>query len=83
MSKNGNYKMYENLAYLSQIGFMMSVPIIGSLLFGIFLDNKFNTGYLFMVIFIILGVSASFRNLYILTMKKSKEQERDHGRKKY
>lgn len=83
MSKNGNYKMYENLAYLSQIGFMMSVPIIGSLLFGIFLDNKLNTGYLFMVIFIILGVSASFRNLYILTMKKSKEQERDHGRKRY
>jgi len=83
MSNNGNFKMYENLAYLSQIGFMMAVPIIGCLLFGIFLDGKLNTGYLFLFIFTIMGVIASFRNLYVFVMKKSREQEQDHRRKRY
>jgi len=83
MSGNGNFKMYENLAYLSQLGIMMAVPIIGCLLFGIYLDSKLNTGYLFLVIFIIIGVGTSFRNLYKITIKKSKEQESDHRRKRY
>lgn len=83
MSKNGNYKMYENLAYLSQIGFMMAVPIIGCLLLGIFIDSKMNTGYLFLFIFTVMGVVASFRNLYVFSIKKSNEQERDHRGKKY
>ncbi len=83
MSNNGNFKMYENLAYLSQIGIMMAVPIIGCLFIGIFIDEKLNTGYLFLFIFTIVGVITSFRNLYVFTMKKSKEQERDHRRKRY
>lgn len=83
MSNKGNFKMYENLAYLSQLGFMMATPIIGCLLLGIFLDNKLHTGYWMMFLFTILGVTASFRNLYMFTMKKSKEQEEDHRRKRY
>lgn len=83
MSNKGNYRMFENLAYLSQLGLMMAVPIVGCLLFGIYIDNKMNTGYLFLFIFTIVGVIASFRNLYMFSIKKSNEQEQDHRRKKY
>jgi F0F1-type ATP synthase assembly protein I len=65
----------QNLALISQVGIMMIVPIFGCVWLGQLLDKKLGTGSLFLIVGIILGVGAAFRNLYQLAMKKSKEYD--------
>lgn len=62
--KNGKYKMYENLVFVTQIGLMMAIPIVMSVLIGNYIDEKLGTGSIFLLIFIGLGVASSFLNLY-------------------
>ena len=71
--KNTNKSIFQNLALISHVGIMMMVPILGCVLIGAFLDRFFKTNGIFLIIFIILGVGSSFRNLYVLSIKKSKE----------
>lgn len=64
-----NFRNLKYLNLLSQVGLMMAIPIIACILFGNFLDSKWNTGVLFLVIFTILGVLTAFRNLYVFSLK--------------
>lgn len=67
------------LSMLTQVGISMLVPIFLCLWAGKSLDKAFDTGILFLIIFIILGVGSSFRTLYMLTAhkyKKAAEEER-------
>jgi len=65
----------QNLALISQVGIMMLVPIFGGVLLGAFLDKFLKTKGIFLIIFIILGVGTAFRNLYMLSIQKSKEYD--------
>lgn len=51
---------------VSQIGISMLVPIFLSIWIGSFLDERFGTEYWFLI-FLALGIAASFRNVYKLT----------------
>ncbi len=73
----------QNLALLSQVGIMMLVSILGSLLIGIWLDKKLGTGMIATIIALILGVGAAFRNLYVLGLQKSKEYENSESPETY
>ncbi|MDO9591625.1 MAG: AtpZ/AtpI family protein [Erysipelotrichaceae bacterium] len=66
------YKMYENLALLSQIAFMMITPIFGGVLLGRFIDDKVGTSGVFLLIFTLVGVATAFMELFKLTMRKTK-----------
>ncbi len=68
--KKGKYKMYENLIFVTQIGLMMALPIIISVYIGSYIDRRLNTGSLFLLIFIVIGVASSFLNLYKITIKR-------------
>lgn len=68
----------ENLALISQVGIMMIVPIGFGVFAGNFLDNKFGTTPLWLIVMIILGVGSSFRNLMKLATTKSKEYKNDY-----
>ena len=73
-NKNKNRNgILQNLALISQVGIMMIIPIIGGDVIGAFLDRFMKTNGIFLIIFIILGVGSSFRNLYVLSIQKSKE----------
>ena len=65
----------SNLALVSQIGVMMALPIISCIWIGSIIDKKLGTGVIFLGIFTILGVGASFRNLYFLALKKVNRKE--------
>lgn len=46
------------------------VIIIGAMFFlGNFIDKKLGTSPLFMFIFLLLGIGAAFRNMYILSIR--------------
>ncbi len=74
MKKKQN-NILQNLALLSQVGIMMIVPIIGGVFLGNWLDRKFGDGSIFLIICLLLGVGASFRNLYVLAIRQSKDYE--------
>jgi F0F1-type ATP synthase assembly protein I len=67
----------KSLSLISQIGFLMAIPIIGCILFGNYLDNLFDTKVLFLIIFTILGMLSAFRNLYVISMKSAKKRKKD------
>lgn len=77
----------QALAKFSQIALYMVVPIIICMFLGKWIDEKLGTNAVFLIIFIILGVLASFRNLYIYVMKpyaeEQKKEEEDLKRFKY
>jgi len=69
-----NYaKILKNLSLLTYIGIMMILPIIAAVYLGNLLDNKLGTGYVFMLLFIVLGVFSGFRNVYKIVMKDIKK----------
>ena len=55
------------LAMLTQMGITMIVPIGLGLFLGAFLDRKLNTAPIFLIVFILLGIAAGFRNIYHMT----------------
>ncbi|RRD94477.1 AtpZ/AtpI family protein [Clostridiales bacterium COT073_COT-073] len=57
------------LAMLTQMGITMIVPIGLGLFAGAFLDRKLGTAPIFLIIFIVLGIAAGFRNIYQMTRK--------------
>jgi F0F1-type ATP synthase assembly protein I len=65
-----NFRMYENLAFLTQLGLMMAIPIFVGVYMGSYLDTRFNTGSLFLLICIGIGVLSAFLNLYKIAMKR-------------
>lgn len=72
-------KMAKGLSLISQMGLMMAIPIFGCLFLGNYLDKLLGTGPLLLLIFIIIGVLASFRNLYVYGMKYGqKKEDKDH-----
>ncbi|HCX65052.1 MAG TPA: F0F1 ATP synthase subunit [Eubacteriaceae bacterium] len=74
MNKNSPW---VNLALITQLGISMIVPIIGCFLLGRFLDEKFGTGNLFLIVFTAMGVMAAFRNLFVIGMKGTKKDNGD------
>lgn len=62
-------------ALILQIGISMLVPILLCIFVGIWLDKVFDTKPILMIIFIILGVGAGFRSVYVLTRDFYKDKD--------
>lgn len=76
MSKNR--EILKALGLINQIGLSMMVPIFMGLFFGQFLDGWLETSPLFMILFLMLGIFAGFRNLFVLTQSfRDKENGKD------
>lgn len=72
-----NKGIVKSLMLVSQIGFSMLVPILLCLFAGVFLNNLCSTVY-FVPVFLVLGIGASIRNVYLLTKSlyaKDKKRE--------
>lgn len=64
------------LSLLTQVGISMFVPIFVCFLIGSFLDKVLNTSVIFMIIFLILGIGAGFRSVYMLTRDFYKDADK-------
>jgi len=65
-----DFKVYENLVLLTQIGLIMMIPIFAGVYIGNWIDKQLNTGSIFLLIFVLVGVASAFMNFYKFTMKK-------------
>ncbi len=50
----------------SELGFLIALPLIGCLLFGVFLDKKLNSFPVFILIAVLLGIALTIVSLYKL-----------------
>ncbi len=58
------FKYLKNLAYLTQIAFMILTPIIIGIYVGNYLDEKFLVSPICLFFGIILGIGGGFINLF-------------------
>ena len=72
---NETRKYAMQMAFASTIGIAMILAIFGCLLLGVYLDRKFDSGHVFSVIFLLIGIAAGFRNLYVLIEKNFTDEE--------
>lgn len=70
-------KVVKGLSLISQMGLLMVIPIFGCLFLGRYLDEWLGTDPLFLLVFIVLGVLSSFRNLYVYGMKYGTKKRKD------
>ena len=60
---------------LAAIPFLMAVPPIAGLLFGRFLDSRFNTNPILTIVFLILGFAAGIREVAIVLKKANRDND--------
>ncbi|MFH2074701.1 MAG: AtpZ/AtpI family protein [Pseudomonadota bacterium] len=61
------------MAYASSIGISMALAIFGCFFLGTWLDRKLGTEPYFTLLFLLIGIAAGFRNIYVLMKKYFKE----------
>ena len=66
-----NNRTAELLSVVSQMGFSISLPIVGGAIFGRFLDDKFNTSPRLTLSLIFVGLFLGIMNIFT-TLKKIK-----------
>lgn len=62
-------KILANLALITQIGFTVVLMLIACIFIGKYLDDKFGTKVLFLIIFTILGVLSAFNYIFKIGLK--------------
>jgi ATP synthase protein I len=61
------------MAYASSIGISMALAIFGCFFLGTWLDRKLGTEPYFTLLFLLIGIAAGFRNIYILMKRYFKD----------
>lgn len=70
--KEETKKLFRELWYYSSLSFSIALAIVIGLAMGYWLDTRvFHTSPWFTLIFLVLGIIAGFRNIY-LAMKRSR-----------
>lgn len=75
-----DFKVFKYLALVSQIGFVMAVPIFGMVFLGSWLDKALGTGGILLIVCILAGIYMAFYNLYNIVMKNIDDGKKDSRR---
>ena len=70
--KKETRRYIKELGYFSTIGLSVALAIFIGLAIGLWLDKKFGTHPWLMIIFLILGIVAGYRNIGLAIRKSSK-----------
>jgi F0F1-type ATP synthase assembly protein I len=81
MSKKKEFSPFSSIAILTQLGLGMITPIIGGVLLGNYLDNRFAKNSLFLIILTIIGAAAAFRYLLVMGTKLSRKEVKKNNEK--
>lgn len=70
---NRKGSLIRGVGFVSELGFTISIPLVGGVLLGTSLDNKFNSYPKMTLSLLFLGILISFINLYIIIKDFSKK----------
>jgi ATP synthase protein I len=76
------HQLIKSLGFLSGVGISLVVAILIGLAMGYYLDQWLGTSPWMLLLFLLFGVAAGFRNIYILTERELKRQQREDEQKK-
>ena len=65
------------LVLITQVGISLVTPIVLCALFGVWIDKRVGTKWIFSVIFILLGIASGFLNAYRLIMSVNKTEKKE------
>lgn len=54
---------YTGLALITQVGLNVLIPILGCMLFGLWLEKKFNSRGILLIAFTLIGIAAGIGNI--------------------
>ncbi len=72
------HQLFKALGFLSSVGISMVASTFIGLAMGYYLDKWLDTAPWMTLIFLGLGIVSGFRNIYILTDRELKRQQRDN-----
>ena len=67
--EGGNKGFFKGMALLASLGISMVIATFIGLAIGIYLDRYLSTSPIFTIIFMVLGIAAGFRNIYLLVKR--------------
>ncbi|PLY01161.1 MAG: magnesium transporter [Desulfuromonas sp.] len=70
-------QLFKTLGFLSSVGISMVVSTFIGLAMGYYLDKWLQTSPWLTLIFLVLGIISGFRNIFILTSRELKRQQRE------
>ncbi len=70
-------QLYKSLGFLSSLGISMVAATIIGLAFGYYLDRWLGTSPWLTLLFLGFGIAAGFRNLFVLSNRELKRQQRE------
>jgi len=70
----------KSLIDYSSLGLEMGISVAVGIVIGYFLDGYFKTSPYLTIIFMIFGIAAAFKTIFILLRKVERENERDHDK---
>jgi len=63
------------MAYASSIGIAMALAIFGCFFLGTWLDGQLGTEPYLAILFLLMGIAAGFRNIYVLIRRYLKDEK--------
>lgn len=54
---------YTGLALITQVGLNVLIPILACMLFGLWLEKKFNSRGILLIVFTLIGIAAGIGNI--------------------
>ncbi|PLX96596.1 MAG: magnesium transporter [Desulfuromonas sp.] len=74
-------ELFKSLGFLSSVGISLVAAILIGLAMGYYLDQWLETGHIFTLIMMGFGIVSGFRNVYILTQRELRRQEREEQKR--
>ncbi|WP_305046493.1 AtpZ/AtpI family protein [Geoalkalibacter sp.] len=81
MAQN-NRQLIKSLGFLSSVGISMVTATLIGLAMGYYLDKWLGTSPWLTLIFLLFGIVAGFRNIFILTERELKRQQQENSETK-
>lgn len=73
-------QLFKSLGFLSTIGISMVASTMIGLAMGYYLDEWLQTSPWLTLVFLLFGIIAGFRNIFILTRREIKRQQKEDDR---
>jgi ATP synthase protein I len=74
-----NRQLFKSLSFLSSVGISMVAATFIGLAMGYYLDRWLETGPWLTLVFLLLGIVSGFRNIFILTARELRRQQKDES----
>lgn len=76
------HQLIRSLGFLSGVGISLVAAILIGMAMGYYLDEWLGTSPWMLLLFLLFGIIAGFRNIYVLTDRELKRQQREDEQKK-